>query len=196
MTDYTLPAALIAPPPGAAQVTATRLAVHYSSATGDWNTPRALVDAIVAFWKPVGAIGLDPCADSYETPHVPAVYRFAPPDDGLARDWYAQTVYMNPPYGRTIDRWVAKLVEEWQAGHCLEALALLPNRPDTRWYRRLETFPILHIAGRLHFGDGPNPAPFPSALAYLPPRLVPSGAIAHFAAHFAPWGAVWVRYGR
>ena len=38
---------------------------------------------------------------------------------------------LNPPYGREIDVWIAKLVEEYDAGSVSEALALIPARVDT-----------------------------------------------------------------
>ncbi len=64
---------------------------------------------------------------------------------------------MNPPYGREIGKWVAKLANN-------TGVALLPARTDTKWfhdyiYGKAE---IRFIKGRLKFGDGKNSAPFPS----------------------------------
>lgn len=45
---------------------------------------------------------------------------------------------------------------------------LIPARTDTRWWHEyIDKNPDAHvyfIKGRLKFGDGKNPAPFPSAI--------------------------------
>ena len=45
---------------------------------------------------------------------------------------------------------------------------LIPARTDTRWWHsHIDKNPDAHvyfIKGRLKFGDGKNPAPFPSAI--------------------------------
>jgi site-specific DNA-methyltransferase (adenine-specific) len=74
---------------------------------------------------------------------------------------------MNPPYGRAIGHWVAKLCVEYRAGRVTTAIALLPARTDTRWWRDVADFPICFVSGRLRFSGHPNSAPFPSALVYL-----------------------------
>jgi hypothetical protein len=53
------------------------------------------------------------------------------------------------------------------ARHVLEAIALVPARVDTEWFRLLEPFPCCFIYGRLIFDNAENPAPFPSAIVYL-----------------------------
>ena len=40
-----------------------------------------------------------------------------------------------------IDDWIAKLVAEHDAGNITEAVALVPARVDTEWFRRLNAFP-------------------------------------------------------
>jgi hypothetical protein len=57
-------------------------------------------------------------------------------------------VYLNPPYGREIDNWVARLVDEHASGSVPEAVALVPARVDTEWFRRLDPFPRCFIWGR------------------------------------------------
>mgnify|MGYP000612130929 CR=1 FL=1 len=62
---------------------------------------------------------------------------------------------MNPPYGKQIAKWVDRLSLAYLAGEIDQALALLPNRTDTRWYRRISYAPKVELHGRLHSGCQP-----------------------------------------
>ena len=135
----------------------------FTSASCEWYTPAVIVDRAVAL---LGAIDLDPCSNSHEQPNVPAAEHYTRAENGLERPWRGR-VYMNPPYGRAIQAWVKKLVEEYESGNVTEAVALLPARTDTRWFQLLRGRPVCLVRGRLRFSGCPNPAPFPSALAYF-----------------------------
>ncbi len=140
------------------------LAIHFSSDSPEWYTPPVVLEKVVAC---LGEIDLDPCSNTSHT--VPATAHFTAADGGLEGVW-AGRVFMNPPYGREIDQWIEKLVEEFEFGHVTQALALVPARVDTAWFRRLAAFPVAFWRGRITFigpdGSG-NPAPFPSAIIAL-----------------------------
>ena len=72
---------------------------------------------------------------------------------------------MNPPYNRTLCKWIEKAYKESLKGSTI--VCLIPARTATRYWHNF-IFPyasdIKFIKGRLKFGDGKNPAPFPSAL--------------------------------
>lgn len=126
-----------------------------SSATDDWGTPQALFDQLN------GEFGftLDVCAS--ESNHKVANY-FSKEDDGLAQEWTG-TVWMNPPYGRTIGHWMRKAFES--AGGGAVVVCLVPARTDTAWWWDYAmNGEVRFIRGRLKFNDGKNPAPFPSAI--------------------------------
>lgn len=137
--------------------------IHFSSVDDEWLTPSSVVSRVE---EVLGEISLDPCAASHASPAVPAEARFTEAEDGLAHAW-SGTVYMNPPYGRGIDRWVEKLVEEYEDGAVSKAVALLPARTDTRWFRRLRPYPRCFLHGRLTFSGHDNSAPFPSMTVFL-----------------------------
>jgi len=160
-----------------------RLGVHFSSASTEHYTPPAIIEAVIAC---LGSIDLDPCSNSHHRPRVPARWHFTREDDGLGQPWEGR-VFMNPPYGRVIDRWVDKLVNEYRAGRTTAAVALLPGRIDTRWFARLRDFPWCAVRGRLTFLGGANAAPFPSTLHYLGPDA------AAFVRSFRVFGDVWQR---
>ena len=87
-------------------------------------------------------------------------------DDGLSLPWHG-TVFVNPPYGRTLSAWVAKAHREVREGRARTVVALLPARPDTSyWHAHVAGHAAVYfLRGRLRFGDGDQSAPFPSALA-------------------------------
>jgi ParB family chromosome partitioning protein len=145
------------------QLVTTRQAVHFSSQSCEWYSPAVIVDRVQAV---MGKIDLDPCSNSRETPSVPAATHYTAEDDGLAQEWRGK-VYMNPPYGDVIGDWVRRLVGEYEAGRVSEAVALLPARTDTQWFRTLKQYPRCFVWGRLRFSGMDNSAPFPSMVVYL-----------------------------
>lgn len=135
----------------------------FTSKTDEWNTPQEILRRVLAV---MGEIDLDPCSNSEESPNVPAALHYTEDMNGLAREWHG-AVYMNPPYGDVIGDWVKKLVAEYRAGCVTQALALVPARTDTQWFREFREFPRCFIIGRLKFGNAENGATFPSVVVNL-----------------------------
>jgi site-specific DNA-methyltransferase (adenine-specific) len=85
-------------------------------------------------------------------------------DDGLATlflPWAGRRVFVNPPYGPGIRKWLER------AGEADLAVFLLPARVDTRWFHDLvlpHAREIRFIRGRLKFVGAEHPAPFPSMI--------------------------------
>lgn len=155
-------------PPSELLPSAPSMAVHYSSETPEWYTPSHIIARVI---KTLGAIDLDPCSNSHESPNVPALSYYTKEDNGLAREWRGR-IYMNPPYGREIVEWVRHLVREWVAGRVTEAVALVPARTDTEWHGELRQFPRCFVRGRLKFSNHESAAPFPSMAVYLGDNLL------------------------
>jgi len=126
-----------------------KLAVHHSSQSADWWTPKHIIDLAVAF---LGEIELDPCCNDGE-PNVPARRYFRKSDNGLDQFWDARTIWLNPPYGREIKRWLEMFITNLDKGNIEEGLILVPARPDTKWFQFLlkEGFPFCFVTGRLKF---------------------------------------------
>ena len=134
-----------------------------TSKTDEWVTPQDLFDEFNAKF----GFTLDPCA----TPENAKCEKFyTKEDDGLSRDWSGEVVFMNPPYGREIGKWVKKASEI--AGGGL-VVALLPARTDTRWFHnyiyKQTGVEIRFIKGRIKFGGSKNSAPFPSMVVIFKP---------------------------
>jgi hypothetical protein len=134
--------------------------------------------------KVLGRIDTDPCW--HPDCLVRAASTYTQAQDGLARPWHGR-VYLNPPY-HDLDRWTAKLLDEYATGRVTEAIFLATPRTDTVWWNRLRDWPRCFVRGRLHFANGTEGAAFPSVLFYVGPRAD------RFARVFAETGDVFVRY--
>jgi phage N-6-adenine-methyltransferase len=136
--------------------------VHFSSQTDLWSSPQWLVDRLE---KEIGKIDLDVCA---LPSNAKARHYFTPQQDGLKQKWEG-VIWMNPPYGREIGRWVEKAYRSSLAG--ATCICLLPARTDTKWFFDYVTraSEIRFFRGRLKFGDARHTAPFPSVLVIFRP---------------------------
>lgn len=129
----------------------------FSSNDMTWTTPRELFDWLNTRFD----FTLDPCCLP-ETALCPKFY--TPEEDGLLQSWHGERVFMNPPYGREIGRWVEKAYRESCKGALV--VALVPARTDTAWWQNfvMGKASVCYLAGRLKFGNSKQSAPFPSAL--------------------------------
>ena len=132
-----------------------------SSRDQTWQTPRALLDAVLQA-ADREAFNLDPCSSLPDGP-VPAALHWTEADDGLSRPWSGM-IFVNPPYSRSLPHWVAKCAAEADAGAVV--VGLVPSRTDTRWWHShvAGQAAVVMLRGRLKFGGGTSSAPFPSAI--------------------------------
>jgi len=158
-----------------------RAPVLFSSDSPEWYTPEIIITSVIQVF---GNIDLDPCSNNGGKPNVPAKVHYTKEMDGLTRSWSGK-VYMNPPYGREIEQWVRKLLDEYQKGETTEAIALVPARTDTKWFNLLSDYPWCAIEGRLTFSNSEMNAPFPSAVFYLGEN------VRGFWVAFAPHGTIY-----
>ena len=136
----------------------------FSSARDDWETPQFLFDGLNAEF----GFELDVCASSS---NAKCNTYFDKTANGLAQPW-SGVCWMNPPYGRTIEKWVHKAFYESQLRGAL-VVCLLPARTDTRWWHKYvsRASEVRYLKGRLKFAGAENSAPFPSAVViFKPPR--------------------------
>ena len=129
----------------------------FSSRSDDWSTPQELFDKL----NEIHHFTLDPASSDDNTK---CAYHFTKEQDGLSQNWGGQSVWLNPPYGRSISRWIKKAYEESQKPDTSVVL-LLPARTDTAWFHDYcSKGKITFIRGRLKFGGSKNSAPFPSMI--------------------------------
>ncbi len=143
----------------------------FSSKSDEWETPQDLFDKLNKEFN----FTLDPCS-THENHKCDKYYTME--DDGLAKDWSGETVFVNPPYGRSIGKWVEKCYKENLKG--VTVVMLIPARTDTSWFHNYiynnPNVEIRFLKGRLKFvnrllpswnEDGEyklSPAPFPSMI--------------------------------
>jgi site-specific DNA-methyltransferase (adenine-specific) len=143
--------------------------VHYSSASDEWATPAEFFAQLQSEF----AFTLDPCATRT---NAKAERYFTRATDGLAQAWEG-SVFMNPPYGSAIGKWVAKAYRESRRGALI--VCLIPARTDTRYWHDyvMRADELRFVRGRIRFEGGAYSAPFPSVLVIFrstsegPPRV-------------------------
>jgi len=136
-----------------------------TSKRDSWNTPECVLELV----RKMGPIRLDPCSNADSV--VGATLAFE--SGGLDIDWTDTAdgglTFVNPVYGREIWDWVLRCA--FEAGRGCEIVALLPARPDTRWFSSAwEADALCFWRGRIRFLGAPSSAPFPSVVAYWGPR--------------------------
>ena len=114
--------------------------VSHKGQTNTWFTPREIIDSL-------GEFDLDPCTQTYR-PFDTANAHFCEDEgaDGLMVPWVGR-VWLNPPYGRGIGDWLARLREHG------DGIALVFSRTDTRWAQDAigQADAVNFISGRLSF---------------------------------------------
>ena len=133
------------------------MSVHFSSKEIEWETPQKTFDELNNIYH----FTLDPCATK---DNAKCKYYFDKEMDGLNQSWKGETVFMNPPYGRDIVKWMHKGYTEAQQDKT-RVVCLVPSRTDTSWWHDYAMKGIVtFIKGRLKFGGHKYNAPFPSAI--------------------------------
>lgn len=144
-----------------------------SSQSTEWLTPEWL---LVKVYEVLGTVDLDPCSNDRFRHQVIAEQHYSEEDDGLVLPWRG-TVYMNPPYGRKIGRWVRKLLANYRKGNVPAAIALVPASTEAIWFRELWDYTICFLPGKVDFLEretgepGKWGCPTPIAAVYLGPRI-------------------------
>jgi len=154
------------------------------AATTEWATPQVTFDAL---WDEFGPFDLDPCGQKETHYTAWRIYQNGGRCldgstmllDGLSQPWSGR-VFLNPPYGREMAKWIEKSVREVEAGRCELVCALIPAKTGTKMWQKYilreaqqrdagdlvigAAALVRFLPGRLKFGDAKNSAPFPSAV--------------------------------
>jgi len=137
----------------------------FSSRTEEWATPQYVFDWLASQFN----FTLDVCA-TRENAKCKKFY--SKTEDGLKQKWYLDSgggdVFMNPPYGKEIYKWMYKAMKE---GELVTVVCLVHARTDTKWFHEtvVNADEVWFVKGRLKFGDGKQSAPFPSCVVIFRP---------------------------
>lgn len=105
----------------------------------EWLTPPYLV-------KKLGKFDLDPCTP-LNPPFLHAEINYNIEDNGLTKKWFGR-VYMNPPYGRGMEKWLEKLKLHGNG------IALIFARTETKcFFNHIwdDATALLFVKGRIKF---------------------------------------------
>ena len=141
-----------------------------SSSYHGWTTPDWIMKTLHSVF---GTFDLDPCAQNSNGRGSTVMARkYYTPEDGdisLQIQWKG-VVFVNPPFGRSICKWVEKC--RTSSEHGTTVVALLPARVETGWWfsHIVEgSAHVFQLRGRLKYGDGEGTAPFGSAIVIWSP---------------------------
>lgn len=131
------------------------MSVHFTTKSNEWATPQEFFDKLNEEFN----FTLDAAA----TPENAKCDRyFTYIQNGLAQSWGGERVWVNPPYGPDLGKWIEKAATEPSE----VTVMLIPARTDTRaWHNWIfGNAEVRFIKGRLKFGNAETSAPFPSAI--------------------------------
>lgn len=120
-------------------------------ARDDWATPKDIAAPWIALW----GLQIDAAAEAWNA-KLPKF--FSPKDDALSVDWVRQAeiegvpprFWLNPPYGRGLEKWIAKAYDEATKGATV--VLLLPASTDTIWFHTyVKQGLYLFYRGRIQF---------------------------------------------
>jgi len=145
--------------------------ILFASGRDDWETPDALMAVLRREFLFGAEFGLDPCATAEAKKGVEFYGPGSPLcEDGLSLPWFAETAFVNPPFGErgaALPLWTEKCYQEVARGRMRLVVALLPARTDTGFWHDF-IFPyateIRFLRGRVRFKGGKHSATFPSAV--------------------------------
>jgi phage N-6-adenine-methyltransferase len=156
----------------------------------EWFTPLVYIAAVR---KVLGGIDLDPAAHPHPQTWIQAKRFYTEVDDGLSQHWRGR-VWLIPPYSRgLIDRFVAKLIAEVEAGSVTAAILLTHTSSSARWFHTAlnSCDAICMPLGKRPFENEDGPArtspPRASTFFYFGPDP------ARFRRVFGPIGAVRIQ---
>lgn len=149
-----------------------------TSNRADWETPKAtfeMLDGIFHFGLDAAASPENAKCKRFLTDDTRYIYM--PEYDALGVRWgemaEGQPVFLNPPYGRELPKWVEKAAVEGEDG--VTVVCLLPSRTGPKWFQdiihpRATTLTLL--PGRIEFelhGEPLTVAPFDSSVVVFGP---------------------------
>lgn len=116
----------------------------------NWQTPSILFDPLnraCEFAVDAAADGVNTLCDKFYGPGSSIS------EDALTVPRWLSPAWCNPPYGRGIERWLDKFIEQLQLGNSV--VALLPANTEVRWwYEKVVPYSsIIFLVGRVPFHD-------------------------------------------
>lgn len=122
--------------------------INQSSGEVEFYTPSHITDAArkCMLW-----IHLDPASSEVANRRINATRIFTKEDDGLSKEWNGN-VWMNHPFGRGVnDKWINKLVSEYESDRVTEACCICFASTSEAWFRPLMKRPQCFLVPRTNY---------------------------------------------
>ncbi len=121
----------------------------------EWYTPSRYIEAAR---QVLGGIDLDPASCALANETVRATRYFTKDDDGLSKPWHCESLWLNPPYTKILNKsgiklFVDKLVSEYRAGHVGQGILLATCDSDASWFPQLWDYPICFTDHNVYFNQ-------------------------------------------
>lgn len=119
----------------------------HSSQKTNWETPPNVFEQLNSMFGP---FDLDAAADESNS-KVPNNF-ISEKENALSCDWGTRgtNIWINPPYGRGINKWIEKAASESKKYPELYITMLIPARTDTKWWHDI----VMKHAATIHFVKG------------------------------------------
>lgn len=161
--------------------------VHFSSESTMWETPKELFNFLNTIFK----FEIDVAACERDAKCEKWLGRGSEINENAFEEEWTGTVWLNPPYGRGIGKWIEKAYKS-SIENDATVVCLLPARTDTKWFEYVYKAPfVCFIKGRLKFGGSETSAPFPSCIAVFGKNLPTELEISMLAAKGTIMRSIW-----
>ncbi len=143
--------------------------VSHNSGENEWYTPKEYIDLAK---EVLGEIDLDPASTEVANNLIQAKAYYTKEQDGLVQKWHGK-IWMNPPYAQPlVEQFCSKLVTEYEQNSISEAIVLVNNATETKWFQLLCSVAsgICFPLGRVRFwsfNDSPSAPLQGQALLYI-----------------------------
>jgi site-specific DNA-methyltransferase (adenine-specific) len=131
------------------------LKIQFSSKNKNWETPQSLFNQ----YNEIYNFTYDLAADKF---NKKCKFYFSKKDNSLTKDWHKIKgwLWLNPPYGRDVIKWVEKSHNEALKG--AKIIMLIFAKTDTKYFHNYiyNKYEIEFLKGRLKFGNSKNNAPY------------------------------------
>lgn len=170
--------------------------------SAEWYTPPKYIEAAR---QVMDGIDLDPASCAEANQIVRAQRYYTREQNGLDQEWKARSVWLNPPYGRTVKMaatrkstiglFTEKLLQEYRAGNVKQAIVLATTEVNAKWFYPLLQYPVCFPDHRIKFivpvklERGVYSQMFGSCFVYLGPNTD------HFIKVFSQFGVIMEHVG-
>jgi len=113
--------------------------IAYNSGNNEWYTPSEYIESARVV---MGSIDVDPASSELANTIVKATIFYTIDNSGLDKEWKGN-IWLNPPYSSDlVSVFIDKLISEYENNNIKEAIVLVNNATETKWFQNLMNIAI------------------------------------------------------